>query len=78
MPCGKGKLSDVASRPRFLGLCRRPPGAWPARYALDATKIRQEIGWRAQVGLNDGLAATVRWYQEHFSWVERKTKFPRK
>ncbi|VAV92511.1 dTDP-glucose 4,6-dehydratase [hydrothermal vent metagenome] len=39
-----------------------------ARYAIDATRIRDELGWRASVTLEQGLEKTVRWYLENESW----------
>ncbi len=38
------------------------------RYAIDASKMRREIGWRPAHDLDTGLAATVRWYLEHRDW----------
>ena len=40
------------------------------RYLLDASKIRDELGWRALHGWHDGLAATVAWYAENRTWWE--------
>ena len=40
------------------------------RYAIDASKIRAELGWRPQRDLAKGLAETVRWYLEHREWCE--------
>jgi len=40
------------------------------RYAIDAQKIQRELGWRAEVGFDAGLRATVRWYLEHRDWCE--------
>jgi dTDP-glucose 4,6-dehydratase len=37
------------------------------RYALDASKA-QALGWQPQIDFADGLAATVRWYQERTDW----------
>jgi dTDP-glucose 4,6-dehydratase len=41
------------------------------RYAIDATKVRQELGWRPRHSFDDGLRATVRWYVDHLDWCER-------
>jgi dTDP-glucose 4,6-dehydratase len=40
------------------------------RYAIDSTKMKQQLGWEPRWTFTDGLAATVRWYQENASWVE--------
>ncbi|MDP6978199.1 MAG: dTDP-glucose 4,6-dehydratase [Myxococcota bacterium] len=40
------------------------------RYAIDATKIREELGWEARHNLETGLAATVQWYLENRAWCE--------
>lgn len=39
-----------------------------ARYAIDATRIRDELGWRPSVTLDEGLARTVAWYLENEPW----------
>ena len=39
------------------------------RYAIDARKIRRELGWQPRETFETGLAATVRWYLEHGEWV---------
>lgn len=41
------------------------------RYAVDCSKAEAELGWRATVSFEDGLARTVDWYREHANWVER-------
>jgi dTDP-glucose 4,6-dehydratase len=40
------------------------------RYLLDATKIRDELGWVASRGFDDGLAETVAWYEANRDWWE--------
>jgi dTDP-glucose 4,6-dehydratase len=41
------------------------------RYAIDASKIRRELGWRPTRDFEAGLEETVRWYLENPRWVER-------
>lgn len=38
------------------------------RYLLDAGKIRAQLGWRAQINLDEGFADTVEWYRKNESW----------
>jgi dTDP-glucose 4,6-dehydratase len=38
------------------------------RYAIDATKVRTELGWEPRQAFEDGLRATVRWYLAHREW----------
>jgi dTDP-glucose 4,6-dehydratase len=38
------------------------------RYAIDASRIRHELGWRPCQSFESGIAATVRWYLEHSEW----------
>jgi len=40
------------------------------RYAIDATKAREALGWRPAHDLAQGLAATVQWYVDHVDWCE--------
>ncbi|RLB58104.1 MAG: dTDP-glucose 4,6-dehydratase [Deltaproteobacteria bacterium] len=40
------------------------------RYAIDASRIGDELGWRPQVAFADGLERTIRWYIEHTDWLE--------
>jgi dTDP-glucose 4,6-dehydratase len=40
------------------------------RYAIDAAKLHQELGWRPKHSFRHGLLATVRWYVEHAQWWE--------
>jgi dTDP-glucose 4,6-dehydratase len=42
-----------------------------ARYAIDATKIRTELGWTPKESFESGLEKTVRWYLENRTWWER-------
>ncbi len=39
-----------------------------ARYAIDPSRIRNELDWRPSVTVEEGLARTVQWYLDHEPW----------
>ena len=39
------------------------------RYAIDASKIKRELGWEPSVTFEDGLAKTIDWYLAHEEWL---------
>lgn len=41
------------------------------RYAIDATKIREELGWEPKYTFETGIKETIDWYLENRSWWER-------
>ncbi len=41
------------------------------RYAIDATKLERELGWRPRESFESGLEATVVWYLENQDWWQR-------
>ncbi len=41
------------------------------RYAIDASKIRRELGWQPRETFETGLARTLDWYLEHREWCRR-------
>jgi dTDP-glucose 4,6-dehydratase len=43
------------------------------RYAIDASKIRREIGWRPRHEFESALRHTIEWYLNNSWWVERVT-----
>ena len=38
------------------------------RYAIDASKLENELGWRAQENFDTGIEKTVRWYLDNDWW----------
>ena len=77
---GKSERYNIDVTRAILLLCGKPesliryvtdrPGH-DRRYAINSTKAETELGWRPTVAFEEGLAATVRWYQTHTSWIER-------
>ena len=41
------------------------------RYAIDASKLKDELGWEPRFTFEQGIATTVDWYLEHQDWVQR-------
>ena len=41
------------------------------RYAIDPTKIKNELGWEPETRFEDGIKATVKWYLENKGWWEK-------
>ncbi|RPE81062.1 dTDP-glucose 4,6-dehydratase [Vulcaniibacterium tengchongense] len=67
-----------ARRPRADGRARESLIAFVAdrpghdrRYAIDASKLKRELGWAPSVTFEEGIARTVDWYLDHQDWVRR-------
>ena len=57
---GEDQIEYVKDRP-----------AHDRRYAIDAAKIKKELGWRQKYDLDTGLALTVNWYKDHQDWWKK-------
>ena len=44
-----------------------------ARYAIDSTKLKKELGWEPSLQFEEGIEKTVRWYLENQDWMDRVT-----
>ena len=40
------------------------------RYAIDSSKLKEELGWEPSLQFEEGLELTVRWYLEHQDWTD--------
>jgi len=43
------------------------------RYAIDSTKLKNELGWEPSLQFEEGIEKTVNWYLENKKWIERVT-----
>ena len=43
------------------------------RYAIDSTKLKNELGWEPSLQFEEGIEKTVRWYLDNREWMERIT-----
>jgi dTDP-glucose 4,6-dehydratase len=60
-PKDSGKYSD-----QITFVTDRP--GHDARYAIDPTRLREELGWRPSVTVEEGLEKTVQWYLDNEDW----------
>jgi dTDP-glucose 4,6-dehydratase len=65
------RLLELMGKPRTLIKHVTDRLGHDRRYAIDCAKIEGELGWRPRVSFEEGLAETVRWYQENQEWVRR-------
>lgn len=43
------------------------------RYAIDSSRLEQELNWRPTLRFEEGIEKTVRWYLDHRTWLDRVT-----
>ena len=63
-----GRYGETSSR-RLIEFVSDRPGH-DRRYAIDATKIRRELGWSPEHSLEQALEVTMDWYLNHMDWVD--------
>jgi dTDP-glucose 4,6-dehydratase len=61
------RFPDHAPHDRLIRFVTDRPGH-DLRYAIDAQKIRAELGWEPSVDFEAGLAATLDWYLDNEAW----------
>lgn len=64
------KLGHIKSYNELITFVEDRPGH-DQRYAIDATKIKNELGWEPEVNFEEGLRKTVKWYLDNKVWWER-------
>ena len=63
-------LADGRQRESLITYVKDRPGH-DRRYAIDAGKIKRDLGWRPSESFDSGLARTVDWYLANQDWVSR-------
>jgi dTDP-glucose 4,6-dehydratase len=63
----RARPSKHGPRRQLISFVADRPGH-DRRYAIDATKLERELGWRAEETFETGLEKTVRWYLNHEAW----------
>ena len=63
---------DPGTSARLITYVKDRPGH-DLRYAIDATKINRELGWKPSVTFEEGLSKTIDWYLHNKEWLEQVT-----
>jgi dTDP-glucose 4,6-dehydratase len=63
-------LSELGKSEQLIEYVKDRPGH-DRRYAIDATKLTAELGWRPKYTFETGIKETIQWYLENRSWWER-------
>jgi len=63
---------DPGTSARLITYVKDRPGH-DLRYAIDATKINRELGWKPSVTFEEGLSKTIDWYLDNKEWLEQVT-----
>ena len=53
-------------------VCKRQAGH-DLRYAIDATKLKNELGWKPSLQFEEGLSKTIDWYLNNKEWLNDVT-----
>ncbi len=61
---------EVGSSRSLIRFVKDRPGH-DRRYAIDASKIKDDLGWEPKVQMQEGLLATAKWYLEQEEWMSR-------
>jgi dTDP-glucose 4,6-dehydratase len=65
-------VRDAGTSEKLITFVKDRPGH-DLRYAIDATKIERELGWRPSVTFEQGLEKTVVWYLSNEEWLNNVT-----
>ena len=65
-----GNKYDLTGKPASLKTIVPDRPGHDRRYLLDSTKIERDLGWRPEIGFEDGLRETVEWYAANRGWWE--------
>jgi dTDP-glucose 4,6-dehydratase len=64
--------NPVGTSEKLITYVKDRPGH-DLRYAIDASKINKELGWKPTVTFEEGLSMTIDWYLENKEWMEKVT-----
>ena len=68
----KAVLRILGKSDELIAYVKDRPGH-DRRYAIDNTKIKNELGWEPKYTFETGIKSTVQWYMDHDDWLKRVT-----
>lgn len=63
---------EIGASEKLITFVKDRPGH-DLRYAIDATKIKDELGWYPSVTFEEGLAKTIDWFMDNQQWLDNVT-----
>jgi dTDP-glucose 4,6-dehydratase len=63
------RLANAKIGDKLITFVKNRPGH-DYRYAMDSSKLQQELGWQPQETLASGLRKTIRWYLKNQDWLK--------
>lgn len=63
----KAVLETLGKPKEMIQFVAERPGHDP-RYAIDASKLKRDLGWEPSVSFPEGIAQTVKWYKDNEEW----------
>jgi|SRR5436190_2946249 len=64
--------NDAGTSEKLITYVKDRPGH-DRRYAIDASKINKELGWKPSVTFEEGLSQTIDWYLQNTEWLKHVT-----
>jgi dTDP-glucose 4,6-dehydratase len=61
--------NKIGTSEKLITFIKDRPGH-DLRYALDASKIKKDLGWRPSIKFEEGLSKTIDWYLDNKEWLE--------
>ena len=68
-----GKLGRAAGESEKLITYVTDRAGHDLRYAIDATKLKEELGWMPSLQFEEGISKTIDWYLENTKWLDEVT-----
>ena len=64
------KILEILGKPKTLIKFVKDRPGHDRRYAIDSSKIENEIGWKPKIGFEEGLKLTIDWYLNNQKWIK--------